>query len=307
MVKPKPSTPVNPGKCSEVMIENEAVNLNNVRNQDSVGWCYAYTAADLMSLKLNKKISAVSLYNSGQDIANDIKDRNSEFGGDIENSLESYITKKGGLCLEEDLPSSDFKFCTSIRYNEFLQNLLNTVRENRFEDELRNNKCFGSDLQAAFPGANISYIKGHIGRFGQRKLFEAIYDQQCAKLSFKGIKVNAVTVATTRVNADVVMNALSEQLSKNEAAGIGYNYNSLNGEEGMGGHGSLVVGRRKNPETGACEYLVRNSWGKNCEQKEGTGLSCHKNCSADGCRYSGHFWASEERLKKSILSVTTLQ
>ncbi|MBC7713890.1 MAG: hypothetical protein H7177_11155 [Rhizobacter sp.] len=299
--------PVSNEKCSDKILENDAVNLQNVRNQDSVGWCYAYAASDLLSFKLKKKISAVSLYNSGQEIENDIRERTSSNGGDIEDSIENYINKKGGLCLEADLPSNDFKFCTNKRYNDFLNNLLTVVREKRLDQELNINQCFGNDLNAAFPGINTNLIKNHINRFGTRKLVEFLYDQQCKKLSFLGIKLNVVTMSASRYQTDVLMKTLDDQITKGEMAGIGYDYNKLNGESGPGGHGSLVVGRRTNPESGACEYLVRNSWGKDCEQKEGDGLSCHKNCDADGCRYSGHFWVSESRLKNSILGVTYLQ
>ena len=30
-------------------------------------------------------------------------------------------------------------------------------------------------------------------------------------------------------------------------------------------HASLIIGRRRNPQTGACQYLVRNSWGTACK------------------------------------------
>ena len=114
-------------------------------------------------------------------------------------------------------------------------------------------------------------------------------------------------MSSSRWQKDILMKALDDSISKGEPAGIGYNYNQLNGEEGMGGHASLVVGRRSNPDNGKCEYLLRNSWGKNCEQREGDGLTCHKNCDSSGCRYSGHFWATDEKLKASILGVTTIQ
>lgn len=41
-----------------------------------------------------------------------------------------------------------------------------------------------------------------------------------------------------------------------------------------GPHASLIIGQRKNPETKRCEYLVRNSWGKDPESKKiSTGLT----------------------------------
>lgn len=296
------------GKCGDTIVENEAVNLQNVRNQDTVGWCYAYTAADLLSFKVGKKISAVSLYNSADkiDVEVDIKST-SPVGGFIGQSIDKYLLKKNGLCLEEDLPSSDFKFCTDKTYLSFLSNLLKVVRENRFDSEMDGNTCFGQDLERAFPGFDPGSIKGHINRFGTRKLVEAAYDRQCRNLSFKGLKVATTTLVKYNGNDDTLMSAIDERLKKNEIAAIGYDYSKINAENGTSGHGSIVVGKRTNPKTGKCDYLVRNSWGKTCDQKEHAELSCHKNCEGGNCRFSGHFWVGADLLKKSLLEVTYIQ
>ncbi|QDK42007.1 hypothetical protein DOM21_11225 [Bacteriovorax stolpii] len=294
------------GKCADKINQNEAVNLDNVRNQDTVGWCYAYTAADLLSYRLKKRISAVSLYNSGQEIEQDIKTRESANGGDIKRSIDNYLTKKNGLCLEDDLPSNDFKFCTDSNYSDFLNNLLSSAREKRIEQDLTSN-CFGNDIKKAFPGVDVNFIRNHTNRFGAKKLVEALYDNQCKELSFKGYRAEVISQFTSRYPVDTLMKTINDQISNGEIIGVGYDYNKVNGEEGTGDHGSIVVGRRTNPETGACEYLLRNSWGKNCEQNEGEGLSCHKNCDSNGCRYSGHFWVSESKLKQSISGVTYLK
>ena len=296
------------GKCGDTILENDSVNLHNVRNQDTVGWCYAYTAADLLSFKVGKKISAVSLYNSaGQiDVESDIKST-TPVGGFIGQSIDKYLMKKNGLCLEEDLPSSDFKFCTDKTYQTFLTNLLTVVKENRFEKEMDSNSCFGQDLERAFPGFDPGSIRGHINRFGTRKLVEAAYDRQCRNLSFKGLKVTTTTLVKHNGNDDTLMNAIDERLKKNEIAAIGYDYSQINAENGTSGHGSIVVGKRTNPVTGKCDYLVRNSWGKTCDQKEHAELSCHKNCEGGNCRFSGHFWVGADLLKRSILEVTYIQ
>lgn len=296
------------GKCGDTIVENDTVNLQNVRNQDTVGWCYAYTAADLLSFKVGKKISAVSLYNSADkiDVEVDIKST-TPVGGFIGASIDKYLQKKNGLCLEEDLPSSDFKFCTDKTYLTFLNNLLKVVKENRFDAEMDKNTCFGQDLERAFPGFDPGSIKAHINRFGTRKLVEAAYDRQCRNLSFKGLQVTTKTLVKYNGNDDTLMNAIDERLKNNEIAAIGYDYSKINAENGTSGHGSIVVGKRTNPKTGKCDYLVRNSWGKTCDQKEHAELSCHKNCEGGNCRFSGHFWVGADLLKKSLLEVTYLQ
>lgn len=292
--------------CSDRINQNEAVNLQNARNQDSIGWCYAYTGADLLSFKLNKKISAVSLYNSGQDIEADIDVNGTPKGGDIKHTIDNYLAKKNGLCLEEDLPSSDFKFCVYRTYNDFLNGLLTTVREKRIEQAALSNQCFEKDLANAFPASNIHFIRQHAERFGTRKLIEALYDNQCKNLSFKGLKVGSKALYAPQTKPSDMIKKINDELNNNNIVGVGYDYNKLDNVNDRGDHASIVVGRRTNPETGACEFLVRNSWGKDCEQKEGPGLSCHKNCDASGCRYSGHFWVSENRLRDSLIGVTYL-
>jgi hypothetical protein len=297
------------GNCSNTILENESVNLHNVRDQDSVGWCYAYAGADLLSFKLNKKISAVSLWNSGRavDIDKDINFSGQVEGGIIEDSFLDYLKKKNGLCLEENLPSNDFKFCLDQKYKAFINNLLKVADDKRFEHEISTNQCFGDDLRSAFPQLDFGMIKNHMNRFGSRKLVEFLYDNQCKKLSFQGLKVESVSFSSTRVRPESLISKLDEQITNGNPVGLAYDYLKLVNKGGTGGHGSLVVGRRTNPDNGACEYLVRNSWGKNCNENDGNGLACHKNCDSEGCRYSGHFWVSSERLQSSILGVTYLK
>ena len=54
-------------KCQPAVdLRNQA--LGEVRDQDSIGWCYAFAGADLLTYKLGKKVSAVDVamnYNDG--------------------------------------------------------------------------------------------------------------------------------------------------------------------------------------------------------------------------------------------------
>lgn len=104
---------------------------NNTRDQDSVGWCYAYTAADLISHKTGLEISAV-------DIANAYNDESwSNFFGVDESAMKSGYTADAanialakGVCLERNLPSEDFKFS---RLGDDIQKGLRAV-ENLYAD-----------------------------------------------------------------------------------------------------------------------------------------------------------------------------
>lgn len=293
------------GKCGDVILENDAVNLNNVRDQDTVGWCYSYIAADLISYRLNQKISAVSLYDSGQDIEDDIGTPG--LGGDVGLSLQNYLKKNKGLCLEEELPSTDFKFCTDQVYNDFLVKLVTTIKGQKLEAELETNQCFGQDIERAFPGVSISFIRNYSANHGSHKLIESLYNLQCKKLVAKNMTVHYRTLVKSETSVSDMLKSIDEQLSNGNLPSIVYDYNKLNKEPETSSHGSIVVGRRTNPETGKCDYLLRNSYGKSCDQNEDSELSCHKTCDASGCRYTGNFWVSQDRVKEVITGVTYLK
>lgn len=298
---PQPPRRTDP-TCGEVLHQNGAVNLENVRNQDSVGWCYAYTAADMLSFKLDKKVSAVSVANPA-DIAADVARGTTPAGGIIEGSARNYLAKNRGVCLESDLPSSDFKFCTDQLYQDFLNYLIEIAGNGRFERELTSNQCLEKNLRQAFPNVSIPDVRSLVRANGSRKLIESLYQLQCRSI----IPVNPEafkmkTYNSFMISKDALVNHIDQQISGG-VIGIGYDLKKMTGENLDGGHASLIVGRRVNQETGACEYLIRNSWGKNCSQKEDSQLSCHKNCDSKGCRYSGHFWVSRSRVKEAITDV----
>jgi aminopeptidase C len=51
----------------------------------------------------------------------------------------------------------------------------------------------------------------------------------------------------------------------------------------LNGHAVSLVGRRFNPVTQSCEYLLRNSWGKKCTDTYSSNYECK----------DGHIWIDE--------------
>ncbi|MBL7542656.1 MAG: hypothetical protein JNL11_02520 [Bdellovibrionaceae bacterium] len=94
-------------------LRNQA--LGEVRDQDSIGWCYAFAGADLLTYKLGRKVSAVDLamnYNSG--FINSIYKKfgygEQDFKGAhfyLWDGVISRTKSKGGACLERNLRSED--------------------------------------------------------------------------------------------------------------------------------------------------------------------------------------------------------
>jgi len=84
------------------------------------------------------------------------------------------------------------------------------------------------------------------------------------------------------------------------AVGIGYLYSAVQatGNEGStGAHASVIIGRRISPETGKCEFLVRDSYGSSCLDKAGHprySLPCE----------NGSIWINSRSLMEQTVSLT---
>ena len=79
-----------------------------------------------------------------------------------------------------------------------------------------------------------------------------------------------------------------------------YNYScskkNADGSIDTGGHASVVIGVRKNPEKNECEYLIQNSWGAGCSQYYDP-----KKCE------SGKIWVGEEALAGNLMNIDKIQ
>jgi hypothetical protein len=84
---------------------------------------------------------------------------------------------------------------------------------------------------------------------------------------------------------------------KSSGVGVGFLYRALQAKNESGAHASVIVGRRKNPETKKCEYLVRDSYGPNCKDANGQdryGLPCE----------NGSVWVEARELMRDTISLT---
>ncbi len=103
-------------KCQpEVDLRNSV--LGPVRDQDSIGWCYAFSASELLTYKLGKKISAADLAMNHNDTWFKNLFKKAEWGeqdfegGWMKEAIEA-TSEKGGACLESNLRSEDNGYST---------------------------------------------------------------------------------------------------------------------------------------------------------------------------------------------------
>ena len=90
------------------------------------------------------------------------------------------------------------------------------------------------------------------------------------------------------------MRSVSEQLTRGAPVGLSYSVCPFLKNPGASGvpcgHASIVVARRP-AAGGACEFLLRNSWGENCAAYR-EGIACE----------DGHFWVREDELAPTLRS-----
>lgn len=248
--------------------------LGPVREQDSVGWCYAFSAADLFSYKLKQRISAADIaFTYNKSFLNDLfryfgKDE-STFSGGIDRVAMDEAQEKG-LCLEKDLSSEDNE-------NSMFATLLSDIdRLGRYKIKQPNPDCdmLYDRTKTIFPNVNIEDLQNILSTSSKTNFIDSLVNKTCAsriKTSFK----------TTRIeNNDPQKfgNLIDEQLASQNPLTLSYDANVLydhNSRPSVYQHSSVIAGRKFNQKTGQCEYLIRNSWGRGCSQYD-PNLSCEE-------------------------------
>lgn len=276
-----------------------------VRDQDTIGWCYAYTAADMVSFKTGRNVSAIDVainYNNNKNLnvavsglsraasslfeadnlsgalrgaATVLKNTsqkimlNSEREGGHTNEAIQATQRVGGFCLEQDLPSDSYQ---TARLGQVLQ-MINEV-ENVFGQASHNNQdqaYFAASVLCENIGTPLTEIFGNL----KVEVIADILVQSYQKDLVTGLrnlrcrKRTEMTAQVRNLSRDSRMEEIDNILSNSGIVGIEYNFKMLNlrgfDNQAVTYHASTIVGRKWNEEAKTCQYLVRNSWGKSCE------------------------------------------
>lgn len=280
---------------------NLSAELGPVRDQEDIGWCYAYTSADLATQHARKK--GIDFRASAADIAfRYIRDHKSKEpgvpglpvatmrGGGPRKALTAMIA--AGFCSEKDSPSQDFAFGTIKETVTEIESFHKAALAGRPGDPCHEL----ARTRALFPGIPFEVFAEALHRLGQgpHEFFDALSASNCeGKRNSLGLdpgQVKFFSAGDAQERAAGVMGAIDAQLSKGSASGITVKYSLLiPGQEGV--HTLTVAGRKY--EGGACRYLLRNSWGPGCHAKIREGM-----CAKD---YPGHLWVSKGQLMRHLL------
>ncbi len=302
--------------------KNGKVTKNIMRDQDTIGWCYAFVAADLISNKIGKEVSAVDIaqtYNKGSI---------SEMFGFDESEIESGIAvdatnlaMEKGLCLESQVKSEDFAF--SKNGGDLLEELKSIEKlYDQYYDRTTYSKYFlrfkkeGRDLDQAdthfykdllcskideewrgvFPNVSIETLISIFSKASSsNKAIDGLIEASCKKrikpkqkFKLKEIRHNYFP------DGKLLMSEVDKQLEKGDIVGVAYNSDILEDkyETSDGRHASSIVARKFNDKTGSCEYLLRNSWGSGCWTYDKS-YKCE----------DGNVWIPQEYMTEAIYGV----
>jgi hypothetical protein len=282
--------------CTNIVNLNLPLKLDEPKNQDTIGWCYAYTASDLIAHAIGKNPSAV--YTAL--LTNDHffkKISGYTEGGFINSAIEDSKTQ--GICLEQDLPSSDYEF-SKLGYdlNQFY-NEIDKLGEQYRDKKIHNIPALlCSKIVQVFPNLDLIEFDNILLNSSKSDTFKKLADKNC-KL-YKGDDLKSLRINTIS-NQKNIFPTIDEQLNKGNIIGIAYKGNILTGFQNnspYANHASSIIGRRFNDKNNSCEYLIRNSYGKDC-------VSYSKDYECQ----NGNVWIAEEYFKfnQAIQEVTYVE
>ncbi len=295
-------------KCTSVDVSGR---LGPVRNQTDKGWCYAFTAAELVGYRLGPETANFSRRISAADIAFRYNEENTSWfskffssadpgiaeGGLMGDALKTALSK-GGFCLEKNAPSEEYSFGRLDETIRDIRDILNQPRPSKDE------YCYTYlRVQDMFPGIDLDTYSNILSEAGRDnwEYFRLLNEKNCAgKRNTYGIDPeNIVDLTKKNSKIETMLDALDYQLGKKNIASIGFRMNMIAQNGGDGGHGVTVVGRKYDEESKSCQYLLRNSWGNGCPSIVKKNL-----CAKD---HSGHLWVSRELLEENTFHLTYIK
>jgi hypothetical protein len=256
---------------------------NHPRDQDGVGWCYAYAAADLLSVEAGMNVSAAELsYRYNRNIERSLlsrvvrntfdgREREIHEGGFVNNAVKEGL--KRGVCAETILPSDSQ--IVSWQNNQMLQvfDALTSMRDN-----VRNGLLTPASLhdcvdcsvvrrplfQAYFPGSTMEDIYNTVAANADKNMNQILYE---LAQKYCGDKRQSLAEARVRKHGKGgqsgrrMFQHLDGALSRGKPVGYSFSFRLFD-EDTSGGHAVTIVAREH--RGGECKYFIRNSWGAGC-------------------------------------------
>ncbi len=259
--------------------------MGAVRNQGIAGLCFAYAAADMVSWAVGWRISAVdiALYDFKNSSYPHIQDvyRN---GGDEIAAINTGAVE--GYCPESESPSDE----PWIDFSEdphapIYDAFLDLDRTSWSSPKVRRS------ARKVFPNITDQDFDDTLAfRYPKRRILE-LQKRNCRRQrkSAPNFRMGMITSAS---GAGFVR-LIDRELDKNLIVGIAFHSNSIYTiPDKEDGHVVSLVGRRWNSDRGVCEYLIRDTFGDQCDEYKPE-FECHH----------GYLWVDDALLRRNVFEV----
>lgn len=271
-------------KCSKAEVDTQYMPKNN--DQGNLRWCFAYSAADILSYFEKIPLSSYSIATNHHSF-NQYDKPITEIGS-VTGEAIVRATYSKGLCLENE---TDFTGGDWGKLSEFIAKIESgNIIELGFT-------CLKKDKETTID--LIENVQKILEAIPPNQRIAAIFEMTCKNPYQLKNKYNVKMSHRLYVGQEKVMEDLDKALDSNEPVSIGYDIDLVlkkdEDEHRPYLHASTIIGRRWNEATSKCEYLIKNSWGNECPKK--IKIDCT----------NGNFWASREKLQSSIDLIYTVE
>lgn len=262
------------------------------QNQGESGWCYLYSAADILSHKLGKRVSVPDLLMLHNYRRNPANKRLTQSELMKKSGWAAYALKMAfekGVCADEITPTTPGG-----------RDLYRAI--NRIEEVKKSKKISGfyySRWKELFPKVTTPVASNIFLTSTPENIIRDLALANCPKrISLPNMTFEQNLNSKGKGYGDSLVPHLNNQI-KNGPVIINYDSAALlppnkNNQQLL--HFSTIVGRMWNPSKSRCEFLLRNSWGTT-EEGYRQGLKVTK----------GHVWIDENFLKENLFETLSLK
>ncbi len=312
--------------------EDMSAELGEVRSQGNIGWCYANTAADLISYKYRKQWNGFQASAIFIALGYNYKQNSSEpgsyiftEGGDIRAAI-NYANEIGYSCprpLDNVFVLGGFNL--EIKQKLYIAEKLKSLFDKRLtsSDGWKAWRDYLYDLQQK---------KSIISRISEEDLEKALalelnlavveiakgicqpYKDNM-KISIQKSDIGRYFSDDTEYYDDVLkqrvmkkpdlMELIDRQITAKNVVGIDYEIKLISKDpKDSDSHASVIVGREM--RAGQCYYKIRNSWGPECGFEDATGKVIPRYNAKVECS-EGHVWVKGTDLKANLSSIAYIR
>lgn len=317
------------GDCST---KDMSAELGTVRSQGNIGWCYANTAADLISYKFRKKWNGTQASAIFIALGYNYKMNSSEPG--------SYIFTEGGDIRAAINYAAEFGYsCPRPLDNLFVLGGFNLQIKQKLHiaeklKSLFDNRLTSSEGWKAYRDYiyDLQQKQSIVSRISEEALENALrlnINLAVVEIAKEVCKPYKDQMPMSLVKSDIgrhfdsdteyyddvlkmrikqkpdLMNLIDQQISADNVVGIDYAIKLISPDlKDSDSHASVVVGREM--RNGQCYYKIRNSWGPECEYEGDNGKMKSRYNNKVEC-VDGHVWVKAADLKANLSSIAYIK